>query len=160
MTLGGFTVGTTRYLVRRAGHDDLGELVAMLADDALGAGREHAPSAAYGSAFERIDADPNQLLACLTTDPDGKVVGTLQLTVIAGLSRGGALRGQIEAVRVRSEFRGMGIGTPFMQWAVDELRRRGCVIAQLTTDRSRVDAHRFYERLGFVDSHRGFKLAL
>ncbi|WP_232661170.1 GNAT family N-acetyltransferase [Pseudonocardia sp. TRM90224] len=160
MTHGGFTVGDVRYVVRRARRDDLAELVAMLADDPLGAAREHAPSAAYGSAFERIDADPNQLLACLTTDPDGRVVGTLQLTVIAGLSRGGALRGQIEAVRVHSEHRGRGVGTPFLQWAVEELRLRGCVMAQLTTDRSRVDAHRFYERLGFVDSHRGLKLAL
>lgn len=96
----------------------------------------------------------------LLTAPDGAVVGTLQLTVIPGLSRGGALRGQIEAVRVHSELRGRGLGGPFVRWAIDEARRRGCAMVQLTTDRSRVDAHRFYARLGFVDSHIGMKLDL
>ncbi|MFC4944894.1 GNAT family N-acetyltransferase [Pseudonocardia sp. GCM10023141] len=131
----------------------------MLADDPLGSIREGATPEAYGSAFDLIDADPNQLLACLVTEP-GAVVGMLQLTTIPGLSRGGALRGQIEAVRIHSAHRGAGLGSPFLQWAVDEARRRGCVLVQLTTDRSRADAHRFYERLGFVDSHLGFKLVL
>ena len=147
------------FTVRRARRADLPQLVAMLADDELGRSREAAPPTAYEEAFDRIDADPNQLLAVLTT-AEGSIVGTLQLTTIAGLSRGGALRGQIEAVRVHSAHRGSGLGRPFVQWAIDEARRRGCVLVQLTTDRSRVDAHRFYDRLGFVDSHVGMKLDL
>jgi GNAT superfamily N-acetyltransferase len=90
----------------------------------------------------------------------GAVVGTLQLTVIPGLARRGALRGQVEAVRVRSDQRGTGLGTRLMDWAIEESRRRGCALVQLTSDSSRVDAHRFYEGLGFVASHQGFKLAL
>jgi GNAT superfamily N-acetyltransferase len=147
------------YAVRAARRSDLPELVAMLADDPLGSGREGAPLAAYEAAFARIDADPNQLLAVLAA-ADGTIAGTLQLTTIAGLSRGGALRGQIEAVRVHAARRGRGLGRPFVQWAIDEARRRGCVLVQLTTDRSRVAAHRFYARLGFVDSHVGMKLDL
>ncbi|MGI5126624.1 GNAT family N-acetyltransferase [Pseudonocardia sp. CA-107938] len=131
----------------------------MLADDPLGSTREGAPLAAYEAAFEAIDADPRQLLAVLEA-ADGVVVGTLQLTVIPGLSRGGALRAQIEAVRVHSAYRGRRLGSPFIRWAIDEARRRGCVLVQLTTDKSRVDAHRFYRRLGFVDSHVGMKLSL
>lgn len=154
-----FAIAEATYFVRRARREDLPGLVAMLTDDPLGATREGAPPAAYGSAFETIDADPRQLLACLVTE-SGALVGTLQLTMIPGLSRGGALRGQIEAVRVHSAHRSRGLGTPLLRWAVDEARRRGCAIVQLTTDRSRADAHRFYERLGFVDSHRGFKLTL
>ena len=152
-------VGGDVFTVRAARPADLPDLVAMLADDPLGSVREGAPPAAYEAAFEAIDADPRQLLAVLTT-ADGAIVGTLQLTVIPGLSRGGALRGQIEAVRVHSGFRGRGLGGPFVRWAIDEARRRGCALVQLTTDRSRVDAHRFYTRLGFVDSHVGMKLDL
>lgn len=152
-------VGEERYTVRPARRADLPELVAMLADDALGSSREGAPAAAYEAAFERIDADPNQLLAVLESGA-GHVVGTLQLTTIPGLSRGGALRAQIEAVRVHSSLRGHGVGGPFLRWAIDEARRQGCALLQLTTDRSRVDAHRFYARLGFVDSHVGMKLDL
>jgi len=147
------------FTVRAARPADLPELVAMLADDPLGSAREGAPPAAYEQAFAAIDADPRQLLAVLTA-AGGAIVGTLQLTTIPGLSRGGALRGQIEAVRVHSGHRGRGLGSPFIRWAIDEARRRGCAIVQLTTDRSRVDAHRFYERLGFVDSHIGMKLDL
>ena len=152
-------VGGEVFAVRAARRADLPDIVAMLADDPLGSAREGAPPAAYESAFEAIDADPRQLLAVLTA-ADGAVVGTLQLTTIPGLSRGGALRGQIEAVRVHSRWRGRGLGGPFLRWAIGEARRRGCAVVQLTTDRSRVDAHRFYERLGFVDSHVGMKLDL
>ncbi len=88
------------------------------------------------------------------------MVGTLQLSFIPGLSRRGALRAQIEAVRVRADQRRSGLGTAMVGWAVDEARRRGCGLVQLTTDRSRQDAHRFYERLGFIASHAGLKLAL
>lgn len=145
--------------IRPARIEDLPALVALLADDPLGRGREHADLAAYEAAFRQIDADENQILACLTDQLD-QVVGTLQLSVIPGLSRGGALRAQIEAVRVRADRRDHGLGRFLLGWAISEAGRRGCVLVQLTTDRSRVDAHRFYERLGFVDSHHGFKLAL
>lgn len=154
-----FTVDGAPFTIRRARRDDLPAILAMLADDPLGSTRETAPAAAYEAAFARIDADANQLQACVV-DAEDDVVATLQLTVIPGLSRGGALRAQIEGVRVHAAHRGSGIGRPFLEWAIAEARRRGCALVQLTTDRSRADAHRFYERLGFVDSHRGFKLAL
>ncbi len=144
--------------IRRARIEDVPALVALLADDPLGHGREDAELAAYEAAFRQIDADEHQFLACLTDGED--VVGTLQLTIIPGLSRGGALRAQIEAVRIRADRRDHGLGRVLFDWAIAEARRRGCALVQLTTDRSRVDAHRFYGRLGFVDSHRGFKLAL
>ena len=93
------------------------------------------------------------------TDPaGGAVVATLQLTVIPGLARRGSLRGQIEAVRVHEDLRGRGLGEALMTWAIDEARRRGCTLVQLTSDKRREDARRFYERLGFTASHEGFKL--
>lgn len=147
--------------IRRATEDDVAAIVAMLADDPLGAGREDVstpPAGAYIAAFRAIDADPNQYLAVMTDD--GAVAGTLQLTFIAGLSRKGALRGQIEAVRVAASRRGAGLGQKLFEWAIAECRARGCRTVQLTTDRSRADAHRFYERLGFAASHVGYKLAL
>lgn len=144
--------------IRRARVDDVPTLVALLSDDPLGQGRENADLAAYEAAFRQIDADEHQFLACLTDGED--VVGMLQLTVIPGLSRGGAQRAQIEAVRVRADRRDQGLGRVLLDWALAEARRRGCALVQLTTDRSRVDAQRFYERLGFVDSHRGLKLVL
>lgn len=145
--------------IRRARIEDVPALVALLADDPLGNGREHADLAVYEAAFRLVDADGHQFLACLT-DPADAVVGTLQLTIIPGLSRGGMLRAQIEAVRVRADRRDEGLGRVLLDWAVGEARRRGCALVQLTTDRSRVEAHRFYERLGFVDSHHGLKLVL
>lgn len=146
---------------RRATEEDVAAIVAMLADDPLGAAREDisTPLAqAYVTAFRAIDADPNQHLAVMTED--GAVVGTLQLTFIAGLSRKGALRGQIEAVRVAAGKRGAGLGQRLFEWAIAECRARGCRTVQLTTDKSRADAHRFYDRLGFKASHVGYKLAL
>jgi GNAT superfamily N-acetyltransferase len=145
-------------VIRRATRADLPALVALLADDPLGATRESADPAAYARAFDAVDADAHQVLVC--AEEGGEVVGTVQLTLIPGLSRGGMLRGQIEAVRVRADRRGSGLGRQLVEWAVDEARRRGCGLVQLTTDRSRTDAHRFYAALGFVDSHRGFKLDL
>ena len=133
----------------------------MLADDMLGQSRETAeaaPSADYVAAFEQISSDPNQYLAVMT---DGEeIVGTLQLTFIAGLSRRGALRGQIEAVRIAGSRRGERLGEKLLEWAVGECRARGCAIVQLTTDRRRSDAHRFYDRLGFEPTHIGYKLNL
>ncbi len=151
----------TDIAFRRATRADIPAIVAMLADDPLGAAREDAsaPDApAYQDAFAAIDADPNQFLAVMTDG--GTVVGTLQLTLIPGLSRKGALRGQIEAVRVAAGRRGEGLGRRLFDWAIAECRARGCATVQLTTDKSRTDAHRFYDRLGFAASHIGYKLAL
>ncbi|MCG8928353.1 GNAT family N-acetyltransferase [Lentzea sp. DG1S-22] len=131
----------------------------MLADDPLGARREKPGDPAYLAAFEVIDADPHQYLA-VAVDESGEVVGTLQLTFTSGLSRLGMTRATVEAVRVRSDQRGHGLGEQLVKWAVDEARARGCGLVQLTTDASRVDAHRFYERLGFTASHVGMKLTL
>ncbi len=146
---------------RRARAADLPAIIALLADDPLGREREDlgeplAP--VYGRAFEAIDADPNQLLA-VVTDQD-RVVGTLQITFIAGLSRRGGVRGQIEAVRVAADRRGAGLGRRAFEWAIETCRARGCCLVQLTTDRTRSDAHRFYDQLGFTASHIGYKKAL
>jgi GNAT superfamily N-acetyltransferase len=147
-----------RVRLRRALASDVPALVRLMSDDAISAGRESADLAPYERAFARIDAEPAQLL--VVGEVDGDAVCTLQLTVIPGLARGGALRGQVEAVRVRSDLRSRGIGEAMLRWAADELRSRGCAVAQLTTDKRRSDAHRFYARLGWVNSHEGFKLPL
>ncbi len=147
------------YTIRRARRDDIGAIVRMLADDQLGATRDNPEDLdPYLRAFEQIDADPNQLLVVVTSDDEP--VGTLQLTIIPGLARRGALRGQIEAVRIHADHRGSGLGAELMRWAIEESRRRGCALVQLTSDVSRTDAHRFYERLGFLPTHTGFKLKL
>jgi GNAT superfamily N-acetyltransferase len=145
--------------IRRARREDVESIVRLLVDDQLGAGRDSTDDLGpYLKAFEDIDADASQHL--MVADLGGEVVGTLQLTIIPGLARKGALRGQVEAVRVRSDQRGGGLGGKLMDWAIDESRRRGCALVQLTSDQSRVDAHRFYLRLGFAASHQGFKLTL
>ena len=147
--------------VRRARESDLPAIVAMLADDELGSAREDAglPLAkAYLDAFAAIDADPNQLLAVMT-DGD-EVVGTLQISFLARLSLRGARRGQIEAVRIAAHRRNERLGQRLFDWAIDKCRERGCRVVQLTTNKSRLDAHRFYERLGFKPSHIGYKLEL
>ncbi|MFF0201032.1 GNAT family N-acetyltransferase [Streptomyces sp. NPDC005017] len=145
--------------IRHATTEDLPAIVAMLADDPLGARRESPDDLTpYLAAFERLAADPNQHQVVAVRE--GRVVGTLQLTVIPGLSRRGATRSIIEAVRVHAEERGSGLGSQFIEWAVEESRRQGCHLVQLTSDASRTDAHRFYERLGFTGSHVGFKLGL
>ena len=131
-------------------------IVAMIAGDPLGATRENPGDPRYQAAFAEIAADPNQYLAVL--DVDGAVAGTLQLTFTPGLSRLGMKRATIEAVRVHADHRGAGLGQRLVEWAVDEARQRGCGLVQLTTDASRADAHRFYERLGFTASHVGMKL--
>ncbi|WP_460931916.1 GNAT family N-acetyltransferase [Phycicoccus ginsengisoli] len=151
--------GGREVVVRRAREDDLAAIVRLLADDRLGATREdEGDLAAYRSGLAAIDADPNQLLVVL--DDGGTVVGTLQLTFIPGISHRGAWRAQVEAVRVASDRRGSGLGGALMEWVAQESRRRGCRVVQLTTNKSRTDAHRFYERLGFVGSHEGYKLDL
>ncbi|RSM76514.1 GNAT family N-acetyltransferase [Amycolatopsis sp. WAC 01375] len=147
-------------IIRQARREDVAAIVGMLADDQIGSTRDSADDLTpYLKAFEEIDADPAQLL--IVADDGGEaVVGTLQLSIIPGLARKGALRGQIEAVRVRASHRGSGLGGDLMRWAVDESRRRGCALVQLTSDVKREDAHRFYERLGFEATHTGFKLKL
>lgn len=145
--------------IRSAALDDLSAIVDMLADDPLGAQRESPYDLApYVSALERLSSDPNQHLVVAARE--GRVVGTLQLTVVPGLSRRGATRSIIEGVRIHADERGSGLGTRLIEWAVEESRRQNCQLVQLTSDSSRTDAHRFYERLGFTASHVGFKLAL
>ncbi|TGP53671.1 GNAT family N-acetyltransferase [bacterium M00.F.Ca.ET.230.01.1.1] len=147
--------------IRRAREMDVPSIVAMLADDALGRAREDASlplSQAYLDAFATIDGDPNQFLAVMT-DGD-EIIGTLQITFIAGLSLRGARRGQIEAVRVAEHRRSEGLGQRLFEWAIEKCRERGCRVVQLTTNKSRLDAHRFYDRLGFKASHIGYKLEL
>jgi L-amino acid N-acyltransferase YncA len=146
-------------LIRPARADDVPAIVAMLADDVLGASRETPDDLApYEEAFERIAADPGQHL--VVAEQDGRVVATLQLTVQPGLSRRGATRSIVEGVRGASSARGSGLGTQLLEWAVEESRRLGCTLVQLTSDATRLDAHRFYEQLGFEKSHVGFKKAL
>ena len=147
--------------IRRAREADVAAIVAMLADDALGQAREDASlplAQAYLDAFAAIDSDPNQLLAVMA-DGD-EIIGTLQITFLAGLSLRGAWRGQIEAVRIASDRRSLGLGATMITWAVERFRERGCFMAQLTSNNDRVAAHRFYERLGWKKSHSGFKLML
>ncbi|MEU5578403.1 GNAT family N-acetyltransferase [Streptomyces huasconensis] len=145
--------------IRPAVADDLPAIVAMLADDPLGATRESPDDLTpYVTAFQRLADDPNQRLVVAVRE--GRVVGTLQLTIVPGLSRKGATRSIIEGVRVHADERGSGLGTRFIEWAIDESRREGCQLVQLTSDATRTDAHRFYERLGFTASHLGFKLQL
>ncbi|WP_030938840.1 GNAT family N-acetyltransferase [Streptomyces sp. NRRL S-646] len=145
--------------IRPATADDVAAIVAMLADDPLGAQRESPDDLTpYLTALERLASDPNQHLVVAVRE--GRVVGTLQLTVIPGLSRRGTVRSIIEGVRIHADERGSGLGTQLIDWAIDESRRQGCQLVQLTSDNTRTDAHRFYERLGFTASHVGFKLQL
>ncbi|MGQ0841628.1 GNAT family N-acetyltransferase [Actinokineospora sp.] len=144
--------------IRPAQLDDVPAIVAMLADDPLGAARESPGDPRYAEAFAAIDEDPNQLL--IVAEADGEVVGTLQLTITHGLSRLGATRATIEGVRVRADQRGGGLGQELFEWAIEEARAVGAALVQLTTDATRADAHRFYEKLGFVASHVGMKLTL
>ena len=145
--------------VRQATVTDLPAITALLADDEIGAARETPHDRApYDESFAAIAADPNQLL--VVGERCGQIVATMQLTFIPGLSRRGTWRAQIEGVRVASSARGDGLGEALMRWAIEQARSRGCALAQLTSDARRQDAHRFYERLGFVASHTGFKLPL
>lgn len=144
---------------RRATSADLPSLVAMLADDPLGAQREKvADISPYERALATIDADPNQLQ--VVVELDGGIVGMMQLTIIPGLSYQGSSRLLVESVRVHADRRGEGIGAQMMQWAIQYARDHGCRMVELTTNAQRTDAHRFYERLGFVRSHLGFKYVL
>jgi ribosomal protein S18 acetylase RimI-like enzyme len=145
--------------IRRATAADIPAIVALLADDDIGVTRESPDDLTpYQRAFELIDGDPLEFLA--VAERAGDVVGTLQLSLLAGLSRKGALRAQIEGVRVARSARGLGLGEIMVRWAIEQARDRGCVLVQLTSDKARKDAHRFYENLGFTASHEGYKLPL
>jgi GNAT superfamily N-acetyltransferase len=145
--------------IRPALEHEVPAVIALLADDQLGSGRETPDDLVpYLAAFARLQADPNQLLVVAVRGD--VVVATLQLSIIPGLSRRGRTRSIVEAVRVHRDERGSGLGTTLMEWAIAESARRGCSLVQLTSDRTRTDAHRFYERLGFTASHVGFKLEL
>jgi GNAT superfamily N-acetyltransferase len=155
-------LGPGRFAVRRATADDLPAIAGLLADDELGATREAGADpdlTSYRTAFAAIDGDPGQLLLVVTAE-DGQLAATMQLTFIPGLARQGALRAQIEAVRVGAGYRSQGLGEAMITWAIAEARRRGCRMVQLTSDKRRADAHRFYQRLGFSATHEGFKLPL
>ncbi|GLW64407.1 GNAT family acetyltransferase [Actinomadura rubrobrunea] len=146
---------------RRATRDDLPQIVRLLADDPLGASRESPGEVipeCYLRAFEAICADPRNEL--VVAELDGAVVGTLQLTFIPGLTYRGGERAQIEGVRVSADQRGRGIGQAMITWAVEQARARGCRLVQLTTDRRRPEAIRFYQKLGFQPSHTGMKYHL
>ncbi len=146
---------------RRTAAADLPAIVALLADDPFGSGRESAGpqlDPAYTDAFAAIERDPNQLLA--VAERDGRVIGVLQLSFIPGLTRRGMWRGQIEGVRVAADERGSGTGRAMLVWAIAECRRRGVGLVQLTSDKRRAQAHRFYEALGFRATHEGYKLDL
>ena len=147
--------------VRKMQKDDLGVIVNLLADDDLGQLREDMAKfvhADYIRAFEHIDSDANQYAAVF--EINGEIIGCLQITFIPGLSRRGSLRGQIEGVRVSRDFRGRGYGARMITWAIKKCRDRGCRMVQLTSDKKRENAIQFYEKLGFVRSHEGFKLIL
>ena len=146
----------SQVTIRRARADDVGVIVAMLADDPLGGARERIEDPlppSYLAAFERVTRDPN--IQLIVAEDEGAVVGCLQLCILPGLSSQGASRGLIEDVRVASHCRSRGIGEQMVQWAVTEARRQGCKVVELLTHHTRVDAQRFYERLGFARSHVG-----
>jgi ribosomal protein S18 acetylase RimI-like enzyme len=149
--------------IRPANREDVPAIVALLADDRLGATREDPRDIGpYVDAFDAVAAQGgNSVIVAERDGPTAKeLVGCLQLTLIPGLARRGAKRGQIEGVRVAATCRGLGIGERLIRHAIETARAAGCGLVQLTSDKSRADAHRFYERLGFVASHAGFKLEL
>jgi GNAT superfamily N-acetyltransferase len=152
-------LGGRRYIVARARESDVPALAALLADDVLGAQRESTDVEPYLRAFQEIDRDPNQLLVAVR-DADDNLVGTMQLTLIPGLARAGAKRLQIEGVRLASTARGTGLGTALFDWAHEYGQRHGAALSQLTTDKTRSDAHRFYGRVGYRASHEGYKRPL
>lgn len=153
--------GELKLTIRRAIRSDVSDIVRMLADDALGVQRETYESplpGSYYAAFEAISADPNNelVVAC----EGGRAIGVLQLTFIPYLTYRGSWRALIEGVRIDDSARSRGHGRKLFEWAIERARQKGCHLVQLTSDKSRADAIRFYESLGFVASHEGFKLHL
>ena len=148
-------------IFRLATRADLPSIVRMLADDDLGSQRERHEDPlpdSYYSAFEQIHNDPNHEL--ILAEREGEVIGTLHLMFLPSISFQGGLRAQVESVRVDKRFQSQGIGSEMMKWTLERARQRGAQIIQLTTHKSREDAHRFYERLGFQGSHLGMKFSL
>jgi ribosomal protein S18 acetylase RimI-like enzyme len=145
-------------IVREATEADIDAIARLLADDGLGRGREAPGDPAYARAFAAMSAQPGN--AYLLAEAEGTLIGCLQLTIIHGLSRQGASRAQIEGVRVHADHRGQGIGEALFNAAFERAAKAGCTLVQLTTDRQRADALRFYERLGFEATHWGMKRAL
>ena len=145
-----------QFVIRRAIQDDVPAILALLMDDDLGKLREDGSPKPYEGAFEAICRDENQFFGVATLD--SKLVGCFQITFIPGLSRRGMWRAQIESVRIARALRGQGLGTIMMQWAIARARERGCGLVQLNSDKTRLEAHNFYEALGFKASHEGFKL--
>ena len=147
-------------IFRDARREDLPAIVALLGDDALGAEREGTVDDAYRVAFEQVQSDPRSRLIVAVAEEGGQVAGTLQLSLLPGLSRHGMLRAQVEGVRVAAAQRGQGLGRAMIEWAIGQAREHGCGLIQLTSDKRRHDAVRFYESLGFTPSHEGLKLPL
>ncbi|AEG44751.1 ribosomal protein S18 acetylase RimI-like enzyme [Isoptericola variabilis J7] len=143
---------------RAATRDDLPRIVELIADDAVAAARTGSFGPSHVAGFEAIEASPNDEL--VVAEHDGEVVGVMQLTFIPGIARNGATRLQVEAVRVDRRLRGQGVGRLLMEHAHARGRERGCALAQLTSDKDRPEAHRFYRSLGYVQSHEGFKRPL
>lgn len=146
---------------RLAKRADLPSIVQLLADDELGSQRERYEeplSDSYYLAFDQIDQDPNHDL--IVVEREGEVIGTLHLMFLPSISFQGGLRAQIESVRVDKRFQSQGIGSAMMKWSMQRARERGAHVVQLTTHKTREDAHRFYERLGFKGTHLGMKLSL
>jgi ribosomal protein S18 acetylase RimI-like enzyme len=145
--------------LRPARRDDVADIIGMLADDHLGRARERLEEPLpklYYDAFARLSNDPN--IQLMVAEEGGNVIGCLQLCILPGLSSQGASRGLIEDVRVASDRRSRGIGEQLVQWAVGEAKARGCKLVELLTHHTRVDAQRFYERLGFAKSHVGMTI--
>lgn len=147
---------------RPASADDVPAVLALIQDDDIARSREAAPGGdvpeAYLSAFAAIEANPHDLL--VVGERAGRVVACAQVTLLHHLSRRGGTRAQVESVRVADDERGRGVGTDLMRWVEDWARERGAALVQLTTDKRRSDAHRFYERLGYTASHEGMKRQL
>lgn len=146
---------------RLATLQDLDQIVAMLADDVLGSKRERYEQplpASYLQAFQAIAEDPNNelVVACF----ENEVVGVQQITFTPYITHQGGWRATIEGVRTVSSVRGKGVGTQLINWAIERAKERGCHLIQLTTDKQRPDAMRFYERLGFQATHEGLKMKL
>lgn len=149
---------TQGAILRQARREDLSAIMALLADDDFSRGREGGAEAVVEAAFEEIEGDPGSTIYVL--EQDGAVVGCAQLTVIPGLARRGLRRGLVEGVRIASDRRNRGLGRLLMARLAEIARERGCGVVQLTSDKRRLDAHRFYRDLGFAMSHEGFKLVL
>lgn len=146
---------------RKATREDVPYIVKMIADDHLGKTREDYREPLpkqYFKAFELIDSDPNQELIVVENDSGQEIIGTLQLSFIQYLTYQGGIRAQIEAVRIREDYRGSGIGKKMLEWAIERAKERNAHLLQLTTDKKRPEAMRFYENLGFKASHEGMKI--